>query len=88
MSVESLPYYALLIYLLFGIRIVETHEWLVVSRLGKYCGFRREGLRWVIPFVDKTIRIDLNQVSETWSDTPEEILETEVKRWLEMQPSV
>ena len=88
MSVDLLPYYALLIYLLFGIRIVEPHEWLVVSRFGKYCGFRREGMRWVIPFVEKTDRVDLNQVSETWKDTPEEILETEVKRWLELQSSI
>ena len=85
MNVDLLPLYVAVIYLSFGIRIVQPNEWLVVMRLGRYCGFRREGMRWVIPFVEKTIRVDLNRVSATWKDTPEEILETEVEQWLTKQ---
>lgn len=80
-DVARLLLYAAVIYLGLGVRIVRSNEWLVVVRSGKYSGFRKQGLHWVIPFVDKTIRVDLNQVSPRWRDTPDEVLETEVHNW-------
>ena len=73
------------IYLLLGIRIVKPEEWIVVMRFGKYRGFRKQGLHWVLPFVDTTVRVDLNQVSSSWKEIPEEILETEVHKWASIQ---
>lgn len=78
-------FFGIVIYLLLGLRIVKPEEWLVVTRSGKYSGFRRQGLHWVIPFVDQTVRVDLTQVTETWANTPEEILETQVQQWLSRQ---
>ena len=81
-DVARLLFYAVVIYIAIGVRLVKSNEWLVVVRSGKYSGFRKQGLHWVIPFVDKTVRVDLNQVSPRWRDTPDEILETEVHKWL------
>jgi len=75
------------IYLLLGIRIVKPDEWLVVMRSGKYRGFRKQGIHWVIPFVDDTVRVDLAQVTPGWKETPEEVLETEVHKWISSRSS-
>jgi regulator of protease activity HflC (stomatin/prohibitin superfamily) len=77
--------FGVVIYLLIGVRIVKSDEWLVVTRFGKYCGFRKQGIHWVVPFVDKTIRVDLRQVSPRWEDTPDQILETKVHEWVSAQ---
>jgi regulator of protease activity HflC (stomatin/prohibitin superfamily) len=77
-----LLFFGVLIYLLIGVRIVKPDEWLVVMRSGKYCGFRKEGTYWVLPFVDKTVRVKLSQVSPSWKDTPDQILETKVHEWV------
>lgn len=74
--------YAVVIYLLLGIRIVKSEEWMVVMRSGKYRGFRKQGIHWVIPFVDETVRVDLAQVTADWKNTPEEVLETAVHKWV------
>jgi regulator of protease activity HflC (stomatin/prohibitin superfamily) len=85
--VIRLLFYAAVIYLAVGIRIVKPEEWLIVLRFGKYNGFRKQGIHWVVPFVDKTIRVDLNQVSASWKDTSDEILETKVHKWISTQSS-
>ena len=85
-AVARLLFYAAVIYFAIGVRIVKPNEWLVVLRFGKYTGFRKKGLHWVIPFVDKTVRVDLEQVSPSWKDTPDQILETEVHKWVSTRP--
>jgi hypothetical protein len=74
--------YGAVIYLLLGIRIVKPDQWLVVMRSGKYRGFRKQGVHWVLPFVDETVRVDLAEVTASWKDTPEEVLETAVHKWI------
>ena len=71
-----------IIYFLIGLRIVKAEEWLVVTRVGKYCGFRKQGIHWLVPFVDKTHRVPLSEVSASWKDMPDEILETAVHEWV------
>lgn len=77
-----LLFYAAVVILLFGIRIVKPEEWMVVIRSGKYHGFRKQGFHWVVPFLDKTVRVDLNEVSESWREKSDQILETEVHKWV------
>ena len=60
----------------------EEEEWLVIMRFGKYCGFRKQGIHWVLPFVDKTVRVKLSKVSPRWKETPDQILETKVHEWV------
>ena len=76
--VVRLLFFAAMIYLLIGIRIVARHEWMVVTRSGKYVGYKKAGLHWVLPFLDETERVDLRDVSPKWKETPDQILETKV----------
>ena len=56
--------------MLIGVRFVKPDEWLVIMRFGKYFGFRKQGIHWVLPFVDKTVRVKLSEVSPSWKETP------------------
>ena len=84
-NVARFLFFGALIYVLIGIRIVKPDEWLVIVRLGKYSGFRKQGLHWVVPFVDRTVRVNLSKVSPRWKDTPDQILETKVLEWVSAQ---
>ncbi|MBI4140187.1 slipin family protein [Candidatus Woesearchaeota archaeon] len=53
----------ILVFLLVGLRLVYQYQRLVRFRLGKYKDVLEPGLRWVIPFVDHTEKIDLRVVS-------------------------
>jgi regulator of protease activity HflC (stomatin/prohibitin superfamily) len=44
------------VFVIFGIRIINQYEQGVVLRFGKYIGLKTPGFRWIIPIVD-TIRV-------------------------------
>lgn len=54
-----------LLFLLFisGVRIVTEYQNGVVFRLGRYVGLKRAGFRWLIPFVERMVIIDLRTVA-------------------------
>jgi regulator of protease activity HflC (stomatin/prohibitin superfamily) len=45
-----------------GVRILPEYERGVVFRLGRYVGIRTAGLRWIIPGVDRMVRIGLREI--------------------------
>jgi regulator of protease activity HflC (stomatin/prohibitin superfamily) len=47
-----------------GLRIINEYEQGVVLRLGRYSGLRTAGLKWIIPFVDRMIVIDMRVTAE------------------------
>jgi regulator of protease activity HflC (stomatin/prohibitin superfamily) len=47
-----------------GLRIINEYEQGVVLRLGRYVGVRTAGLKWIIPFVDRMIVIDMRITAE------------------------
>ena len=49
-----------------GLRIIEEPERLVVFRLGRPSTVLHPGLRWVVPFVDKAIRVNLGRALPAW----------------------
>jgi regulator of protease activity HflC (stomatin/prohibitin superfamily) len=51
---------ALLVVL--GVRIIPEYERGVVFRLGRYQGVRTAGLKWIIPGVDRMVRIGLREI--------------------------
>jgi regulator of protease activity HflC (stomatin/prohibitin superfamily) len=55
-----------LVVLLFlsGIRIVNEYEQGVVLRLGRFAGVKTAGLRWIVPFVERIIIIDMRVTAE------------------------
>ncbi len=53
-----------LITLLYSVRIVQEYERGVVFRLGRLLGARGPGLIFLLPLIDRMVRIDLRTVSE------------------------
>ncbi len=47
-----------------GIRVINEYEQGVVLRLGRYVGLRTAGLKWIIPFVDRMVIIDMRVTAE------------------------
>lgn len=52
-----------LLFLLLGIRVVDQYERAVKLRLGKYKRTLQPGLRWIIPIVDRIIKVDIRVVA-------------------------
>ena len=48
--------------LIAGVRILPEYERGVIFRLGRYVGLRTAGLRWIIPGVDRMVRIGLREI--------------------------
>jgi regulator of protease activity HflC (stomatin/prohibitin superfamily) len=54
-----------ILFLLFlsGVRIVNEYQNGVVFRLGRYVGLKRAGFRWLIPFIERMVIIDMRTVA-------------------------
>ncbi|HET6436755.1 MAG TPA: slipin family protein, partial [Anaeromyxobacter sp.] len=52
------------IWFLSGIRVINEYEQGVVLRLGRFAGIRTAGLRWIIPFIDRMVVIDMRITAE------------------------
>ena len=46
----------------FGIRILAEYERGVVFRFGRFAGVKPAGLRWIIPGVDRMVKISLREI--------------------------
>ncbi|MBW2385259.1 MAG: slipin family protein, partial [Deltaproteobacteria bacterium] len=47
---------------LAGVRVLPEYERGVVFRFGRYVGVRSAGLKWIIPGVDRMVRIGLREI--------------------------
>ncbi len=45
-----------------GIRILQEYERGVIFRFGRYNGVKEAGIRWIIPMVDRMVRISLREI--------------------------
>ena len=52
----------LLALLIAGVRILPEYERGVLFRLGRFVGIRSAGLRWIIPGIDRMVRIGLREI--------------------------
>ncbi len=52
----------LLAWVVLGIRILTEYERGVVFRFGRYAGVKQAGFRWIIPGVDRMVRIGLREI--------------------------
>ena len=50
------------ILLFLGVRILREYERGVVFRLGRYAGVRTAGLRWIIPGIDRMVKVGLREI--------------------------
>lgn len=60
----AIPVALIILWFLSGIRIVNEYEQAVVLRLGRFSGVRTAGLKWIIPFIDRMIVIDMRITAE------------------------
>ncbi|MCP5057958.1 MAG: slipin family protein [bacterium] len=45
-----------------GIRILQEYERGVLFRFGRYAGVKEAGIRWIIPMVDRMVRVSLREI--------------------------
>lgn len=50
-----------LVVFAYGIRIVRPTQRAVVERLGKYNRFAQPGFHWIIPIIDRMIKVDITE---------------------------
>lgn len=50
-----------LLFLAFGIRVVRPTHRALIERMGKYRSFGRKGFNWIIPFVDRLVKVDVTE---------------------------
>ncbi|WP_457614600.1 slipin family protein [Methanopyrus sp.] len=53
-----------LLVLAASVRIVNQYERGVLLRLGKYVGTKEPGLNFIVPFIDKMIKVDLRIITQ------------------------
>jgi regulator of protease activity HflC (stomatin/prohibitin superfamily) len=58
-----IPVIVFLLWVIMGLRVVQEYERGVVLRLGKYSGLKQAGLVWLVPFLDRMIKVDLRVVA-------------------------
>jgi len=58
--VGALGFLAFLVFL--GIRVLQEYERGVVFRFGRFAGVKQAGLQWIIPGVDRMVRIELREI--------------------------
>jgi regulator of protease activity HflC (stomatin/prohibitin superfamily) len=46
-----------------GVKVIREYERAVVFRLGRLIDYKRAGVRYIIPFIDKWFRVDLRTVT-------------------------
>jgi regulator of protease activity HflC (stomatin/prohibitin superfamily) len=47
---------------LAGVRVLQEYERGVIFRFGRYSGVKPAGIRWIIPLVDRMVRISLREI--------------------------
>ena len=52
----------LLVLFATGIRILNEYERGVVFRLGRFAGVRQAGLRWIVPGIDRMVKVSLREI--------------------------
>ena len=61
----SIPVIAIGVFvalLIAGVRVLQEYERGVVFRLGRYAGVKQAGLTWIIPGVDRLVKISLREI--------------------------
>jgi regulator of protease activity HflC (stomatin/prohibitin superfamily) len=55
-----------------GFKVIREYERAVVFRLGRLIAYKRAGVRYIIPFIDKWFRVDLRTV--TFDIPPQDVI--------------
>jgi regulator of protease activity HflC (stomatin/prohibitin superfamily) len=60
----AIPVAIVVLWFISGIRIINEYEQGVVLRLGRFAGIRTAGLKWIFPFIDRMVIIDMRVTAE------------------------
>ncbi|HIQ51504.1 MAG TPA: slipin family protein [Nautiliaceae bacterium] len=63
MFIKVLIFFAVFLFLILGIKIVNQYERGIVLRLGKFNRVANPGLRFIIPIIENMIKVDLRTVA-------------------------
>jgi regulator of protease activity HflC (stomatin/prohibitin superfamily) len=73
---------AVLVLVGMGVRVVPEQERLALLRQGRLVGIRGPGLVWVLPLVDRAVRVNLEREVPGWRSLSPEQLAQEIERRL------
>jgi regulator of protease activity HflC (stomatin/prohibitin superfamily) len=59
----GIPVVVLVLFILMGLRTLYEYQRGVIFRLGKYAGMKGPGLRWIWPFIDQMVKVDLRTIA-------------------------
>ncbi len=59
----GIPVVVVILFFFMGMRTLLEYQRGVVFRLGKYVGIKGPGLRFIIPFVDQLVKVDLRTIA-------------------------
>jgi regulator of protease activity HflC (stomatin/prohibitin superfamily) len=51
------------LFIIMGFKQIYEYQRGVIFRLGKYSGMKGPGLKWIIPFVDQLVKVDLRVIA-------------------------
>jgi len=57
-----IPFIVLVLLVFAGIRVITEYERGVVFRLGRFAGVKTAGLKWIIPGIDRMVKISLREI--------------------------
>ncbi len=59
----GIPVVVVVLFILMGLRTLYEYQRGVVFRLGKFAGMKGPGLRWIWPFIDQLVKVDLRTIA-------------------------
>ena len=59
----GIPVVIVVLFILMGLRTLYEYQRGVVFRLGKFAGMKGPGLRWIWPFIDQLVKVDLRTIA-------------------------
>lgn len=59
----AIPLAIILVILLFGVKVITQYERAVVFRMGKYTGIKGPGLIYIIPLIERMMKVSLRTVT-------------------------
>ena len=51
------------LWIISGLRVIQEYEAGVIFRLGRYAETKRAGLNWIVPALDRMVKVDLRTVT-------------------------
>ncbi len=69
-----------------SLRIVREHERLVLYRLGRLYGVKGPGLLFLLPFVDRGIKVNLAEAFPGWQCLSQSELERKIREYVAYRP--